>query len=524
MKRKSFRRRNENEKDTIALARGSARCPAETAKGEKETEMRKTLLAIAAVAVLASSSAAWADADWSLYDGTDAVATGAQASDSTAHIDHAQDANWAATMSRIVKLSMAQNGGNVSRTRVCEPSRKTCTSSVNYFNTDGIYAFLAVIRDSNGRLVKRSACHLNKEADLLSCTDFDTSEKTVSRKNGSGDWTSIADNNAKPPAHADPKGNYSVMYGNTPQPSLQPPEGERKKALDSYASMLAIESPDGQLGANLRHCDAQWHRDKILKDWVDEETCRRKEAVEANNSTRRELDNVLPPPTPNELAYVRQEMRGFFADPKNRAFYEASKYSDDCVLDRVANTYGWRGSLDAVHEIGAYCSKAVKVRFPGLDDKDLSVDALSIELNADKLFPCRALHPGSQEMICNPTPEQDRKYEEEDAKEEAKLFGPSCDKANLRLGTMISTIADKCDNASLVERVNLIRASHRPTGCMDGDVFASVAGSLSGVDETIAKFGLDQLCRELDIFMTQVETTGTFVTPDMASKLVPNNH
>lgn len=346
-------------------------------------------------------------------------------------------------MSRIIKLSMAQNGGNVSRTRVCEPSRKTCTSSVNYFNTDGIYAFLAVIRDSNGRLVKRSACYLNKEADLLSCTDFDTSEKTVSRKNGSGDWTSIA-NNAKPPAHADPEGNYSVMYGNTPRPSLQPPEGERKKTLDSYASMLAIESPDGQLGANLRHCDARWHRDKMLKDWVDEETCRRKEAVEANNSTRRELDSVLPPPTPNELAYVCQEMRGFFADPKNRAFYEASKYSDDCVLDRVANTYGWRGSMDAVHEIGAYCSKAVKARFPGLDDKDLSVDALSTELNC--------------------------------------------------LGHMISTIADKCGNASLVERVNLIRASHRPTGCMDGDVFASVAGSLSGVDETIAKFGLDQLC------------------------------
>jgi hypothetical protein len=195
------------------------------------------------------------------------IATTAQASESTAHIDHAQDANWAATMSRIVKLSMAQNGGNVSRTRVCEPSRKTCTSSVNYFNTDGIYAFLAVIRDSNGRPVNRSACHLNKEADVLSCTDFDTSEKTVSRKNGSGDWTSIVDNNAKPPAYADPIGtdaagnpvwcgngikhctwakkpknlkrepdvNSSVMYGNTPQPSLQSSEGVLGASLASSA-------------------------------------------------------------------------------------------------------------------------------------------------------------------------------------------------------------------------------------------------------------------------------------------------
>lgn len=85
-------------KTLIALARGSARCPVETGNDEKETEMKKIIIAIAGVAVLASSSA-WADADWSLYDGTDAVATGAQASDSTAHIDHAQDANWAAHVS-----------------------------------------------------------------------------------------------------------------------------------------------------------------------------------------------------------------------------------------------------------------------------------------------------------------------------------------------------------------------------------------------------------------------------------------
>ncbi len=197
-------------------------------------------------------------------------------------------------------------------------------------------------------------------------------------------------------------------------------EAERKKILDEYASALALDSPDAALGYSLRHCDAQWHRQDLSEDWTGAETCRRKVIVDADSLIQKRLDAIVPPPAPDELAYVHQRMREFSTE--SSSFYDASKFSDDCILNRVAHTYGWHGSMEAAHEIGAYCAKAVKARFPkGVDD--LFADELYTESQAEILFPCRSLHPNGQEMICNPTPEQDSQWIGEREKMNLREYG-----------------------------------------------------------------------------------------------------
>jgi hypothetical protein len=188
---------------------------------------------------------------------------------------------------------------------------------------------------------------------------------------------------------------------------------ERKKVLDHYATTLALNSPDAELSDLLRHCDAKWHRSRTREEekyWVDAETCSRRAIADVDRWKQRALDAIVPPPSSDEVTYVAQQIQEFLIEAKS--FYEAFRYSDDCVSNRVANTYGWHGSMNAVREIGAYCSNAVKARFPD-HSSDFFADPLFAELMADELFPCRSVHPGGQLMICNPTPEQDTKFKEE---------------------------------------------------------------------------------------------------------------
>lgn len=95
----------------------------------------------------------------------------------------------------------------------------------------------------------------------------------------------------------------------------------------------------------------------------------------------------------------------------------------------------------------------------------------------------------------------------------APAFAEDCDKGSLRFGTLISIGADECNNAILRARAHAIGQSHTIGHCSEIQVAAAVIGAMESVPKSVAQFGRERFCNELDTYMTRVEDTGILGPP-----------